>query len=100
MPNDQISDLDATPPEQPDQVVPDAPAEARSEGFRWRRWMSWVAATAVVVVLVVIIGSAVRLPYYTISPGSAVNLLGDVSEKKPRISVDGAKAYPTNDQIM
>ena len=62
--------------------------------------MSWVAATAVVVVLVVIIGSAVRLPYYTISPGSAVNLLGDVSEKKPRISVDGAKAYPTDDQIM
>ena len=54
----------------------------------------------VVVVLVVIIGSAVRLPYYTISPGSAVNLLGDVSEKKPRISVDGAKAYPTDDQIM
>ena len=50
--------------------------------------------------LVVIIGSAVRLPYYTISPGSAVNLLGDVSEKKPRISVDGAKAYPTDDQIM
>ena len=81
MPNDQISDLDATPPEQPDQVVPDAPAEARPEGFRWRRWMSWVAATAVVVVLVVIIGSAVRLPYYTISPGSAVNLLGDVSER-------------------
>ena len=100
MPNDQISDLDATPPDQPDQVVPDAPAEARPEGFRWRRWMSWVAATAVVVVLVVIIGSAVRLPYYTISPGSAVNLLGDVSEKKPRISVDGAKAYPTDDQIM
>jgi PDZ domain-containing protein len=100
MPNDQISDLDAPPPEPPDAVVPDAPDAPRSGGFRWRRWMSWVTATAVLVLLVIIVGSAVRLPYYTISPGSAVNLLGDVSEDKPRITVDGADSYPTDDQIM
>src|SRR4051812_13474839 len=100
MPNDQISDLDAPPPETPGEVVADAPIEQRSGGFRWRRWMSWVTAAAVLVLVIVVVGSAVRLPYYTISPGSAVNLLGDVSEDTPRITVDGADSYPTDDQIM
>ena len=100
MPNDQISDLDAPPPDQPDEVAPGAPDTPRSGGFRWRRWMSWVTATAVFVLLIIIVGSAVRLPYYTISPGSAVNLLGDVSEDTPRITVDGAESYPTDDEIM
>ena len=66
MPNDQISDLGAPP----EPVVPGAPAEGPVRGFRWRRWMTWVAVVAAVVVLVLIIGSAIRLPYYTISPGS------------------------------
>ena len=43
---------------------------------------------------------AIRLPYYTISPGSAVNLLGDVSDDTPRITVEGAESYPTDDEIM
>jgi PDZ domain-containing protein len=62
--------------------------------------MSWVTATAVLIAIVAIVGAAVRLPYYTISPGSAVNLLGDVSDNKPRIKVECAKSYPTDDQIM
>jgi PDZ domain-containing protein len=98
MPNDQISDVDA-PADQGDPGAP-APPPPTGRGFRWRRWMTWLSAVAVFVLVVIIVGSSIRLPYYTISPGSAVNLLGDVDGDTPRITVEGAKTYPPDGEIM
>jgi PDZ domain-containing protein len=89
--------LTSSPP--PEQVLPGAPAGGEAERRRWRPWMSWVTALALLISAVVVIGTRVHLPYYTISPGSAVNLLGDV-EDEPRITVDGATTYPTDDEIL
>ncbi|MGQ0824603.1 MAG: YlbL family protein [Actinomycetota bacterium] len=53
---------------------------------RWRRWHTVVAVVAVVIASVTVAGTVIRLPYYTISPGEAVNLY-------PRVEVEGTKSY-------
>jgi PDZ domain-containing protein len=62
--------------------------------------MSVLAAIAVVILLIGLVGRAVRLPYYTIAPGSALDLVGGGDPSSSRISIHGAKTYPTDDQIM
>jgi Lon-like protease len=87
---DQMTSIDADPPEH----VPPAEPESGSSGRpRWRGWMSWLSGIALFVAIVIVAGSAIRLPYYTISPGDALNL-------NSRINIAGAKSYKTNDQIL
>jgi Lon-like protease len=56
--------------------------EARRRRTRW-----WMVTTAVVLAAVVVAGSFVRLPYYTVAPGSVRNT-------ESLISVEGAPTYP------
>jgi len=86
--------------ERPDPVDDDTSNPRPARAFRWRRWMSWLVAVAIVVIIVAIAGRTIRLPYYTIAPGSALNLLGDVDAKHSRIQVDGTESYPTKGEIM
>jgi PDZ domain-containing protein len=97
MAREQMSPVDA-PPDDPTPPAP--PSEGDARGFRWRRWMSWLTAVAVFALIVIVVGRSIQLPYYTISPGSALNLMGQVDNDKARISVGDAKSYPTDDQIM
>ena len=83
--------LTSSPP--PEQVLPGAPTGGDESARRWRRWMSVLLAVAIVVVVVFVAGSVVRLPYYTISPGEALDL-------NSRITIEGAESYPTDDEIM
>jgi PDZ domain-containing protein len=67
----------------------DPPGPAR----RRRRW-PWVLAGLVVGSIAIgVAGATVRLPYYTIAPGAAL----DVNEL---VTVDGARQYPTDDELL
>ena len=50
--------------------------------------MSWLTAVAVFALIVLVVGRSIQLPYYTISPGNALNLMGQVDNDKARISVE------------
>jgi Lon-like protease len=80
--------------------APPQPPESAPEGFQWRRWMTWVTVIAITVLILLFVALQIRLPYYTISPGSALDLLGDSRDDEPRISVEGAESYPTDDEIL
>jgi Lon-like protease len=87
---DQTASVDAPPPDAQPQHT------ARTDGTgrrRWRRWMTWASALALLLAIVVVLGAAIRLPYYTISPGAALDL-------NARVKVEGAKTYDTSDEIM
>jgi PDZ domain-containing protein len=87
---DQSASVDAQPP---DNEQHDTTTTNGSGRRRWRRWMTWAAACALFLAIILLLGSAIRLPYYTISPGSALDL-------NSRIKVEGAKTYDTKDEIM
>src|SRR5262245_46590490 len=55
--------------------------------------MTWLAIVAGAIAVILIVGSAIRLPYYTVSPGSTLNLT-------PRIEISGAQTYETDDEIL
>jgi PDZ domain-containing protein len=95
VPAESINAARSDPGAPPAEDIPAEPA-----GRRWKPWMTWLTAIAVVALVVVVVGRQVRLPYYTIEPGSSVDLLGDVDEGSPRISVEGAPTYPTDGEIM
>jgi PDZ domain-containing protein len=86
---------DAGPPDAgpPDAGPIDGGATPSGTTRRWRPWMSWFAGIALVLAIVMIAGSAIRLPYYTISPGASLDL-------NSRITIDGAKSYDTDDAIL
>jgi PDZ domain-containing protein len=103
MTREQSAPADAADETEPSTVSDAAPSDGGGPGDggakhsgtnrRWRPWMSWFAGIALVLAIVMIAGSAIRLPYYTISPGASLDL-------NSRISVDGAKSYKTNDAIL
>jgi Lon-like protease len=87
---DQTASVDTPPPDSEQYHIGTTNGTGRR---RWRRWMSWVSAFALLLAIVVVLGAAIRLPYYTISPGAALDV-------NARVKVDGAKTYRTNDEIM
>src|SRR5262249_31890704 len=93
--SDQLDDAAKPPAGSPEAPPPAAPA-ATDKRFRWRRWMSVLAAIAVLILLLGVVGRAVRLPYYTIAPGSALDLVGGGDASSSRIAIHGAKTYPTD----
>ena len=57
------------------------------------RWLKWFVGIGAVVIAVGIAGSLIRLPYYTFSPGSALDL-------STRVNISGAKTYPDRGDVM
>ena len=57
------------------------------------RWLKWFIAVSAVVVAVGLAGTFIRLPYYSFSPGSALDL-------SSRVSINGAKTYPDRGDVM
>jgi PDZ domain-containing protein len=57
---------------------------------RWLKWFIGIGAFAAAVGLA---GSLIRLPYYSFSPGAALDL-------SSRVHVDGAKTYPDRGDVM
>ena len=75
-----------------------APADSPSPGEAppgrpFPRWLKWFVGVAAVSVAVGITGSLIRLPYYTYSPGSALDL-------SSRVRISGAKTYPDRGDVM
>ena len=89
MPREQMSPVDA-PPDDPTPPAP--PSDDDRRGFRWRRWMSWLAASrGRSCSSSSSVGRSIQLPYYTISPGSALNLLGTGQRQASRASRSTAR---------
>ena len=57
------------------------------------RWLKWFTGIGALAVAVGIAGSLIRLPYYTYSPGAALDL-------STRVRVSGAKTYPNRGDVM
>jgi PDZ domain-containing protein len=83
--------LTSSPP--PEAVLPGGPDSGGTAPRRRRRIVTVLVAVAIVGVVVFIAGSVIRLPYYTISPGSALDL-------NSRITIEGAETFATDDEIM
>ncbi len=56
----------------------------------------WLAG--VLAVLLLAVGFAAKVPYVELSPGPAINTLGD-SDKKAVLGITGAKTYPTDGRL-
>ena len=100
----RTSPLSAPPPEQalpgldapasPTAVGPSGPDEPTGGRTRkWRRWMTWGLVVAGILAFVIILGSAIRLPYYSVSPGSALDMT-------QRVGIEGAPQYEPDGEIM
>jgi Lon-like protease len=59
----------------------------------WKPWHTWLTVGVVLVSMLLIASFAIQLPYYTISPGDAVDLY-------PRVTVDGGTDYPTDGEML
>jgi PDZ domain-containing protein len=59
----------------------------------WKTWHTWLTVAFVTISMAAIAGVVIKLPYYTYSPGSALNL-------DPRVSVDGARTYPAKGELF
>jgi Lon-like protease len=57
------------------------------------RGLKWFIGVSAVVVAVGLAGTLIRLPYYSFSPGSALDL-------SSRVSISGAKTYPDRGDVM
>jgi Lon-like protease len=84
------------PPAQPPGLpatpdLTDADAEAASR--RAPPWLKWFAGIGAVVAVIGITGTLIRLPYYSFSPGAALDLA-------PRVHVTGTKTYPDGGPLM
>ena len=100
----RTSPLSAPPPEQalpgldapasPTAVGPSGPDEPTGGRTRkWRPWMTWGLVVAGILAFVIILGSAIRLPYYSVSPGSALDMT-------QRVGIEGAPQYEPDGEIM
>lgn len=67
--------------------TPDTPdtATARRRQRRARRWW-WLGGSAAVLIIAVVAASFIRVPYYTLAPGS-------MRVTEPHVSVDGAEIH-------
>jgi Lon-like protease len=72
-----------------DPPIPGAAPPARA----FPRWLKWFVGIGAVAVAVGVTGSLIRLPYYTYSPGSALDL-------SSRVRVRGAQTYPDRGDVM
>jgi Lon-like protease len=70
---------------------PDEPTGGRTR--KWRPWMTWGLVVAGILAFVIILGSAIRLPYYSVSPGSALDMT-------QRVGIEGAPQYEPDGEIM
>jgi len=76
----------------PEQVLPGA-FEPPPEPRRRSRWVSaGLPVVATIAIVVGVVGYMVELPYYTVSPGSSVNV-------NERITVDGAKTFTPEGEL-
>src|SRR5438105_3079901 len=57
------------------------------------RWLKWFVGIGVLAAVVGIAGAVIRLPYYTYSPGAALDL-------SSRVRISGAKTYPDRGDVM
>lgn len=57
------------------------------------RWLKWFVGIGALAVAVGVAGTLIRLPYYTYSPGSALDL-------SSRVRISGAKTYPDRGDVM
>ncbi|MET1003598.1 MAG: S16 family serine protease [Acidimicrobiia bacterium] len=100
----RTSPLSAPPPEQalPGLGAPTSPTAVGPPGSdeptggrtrKWRRWMTWGLVVAGILAFVIILGSAIRLPYYSVSPGSALDMT-------QRVGIEGAPQYEPDGEIM
>jgi Lon-like protease len=79
-------DVSAVPPSP---VVPGAEPDAK----RLPRWLKWFIGVGAVVVAIGLAGTLIRLPYYTYSPGSALDL-------SSRVRINGAATYSDRGDVM
>jgi PDZ domain-containing protein len=75
----------------PNAEPPDTGASAPSRPFP--RWLKWFIGVSAVVVAVGLAGTLIRLPYYTFSPGDALDL-------SSRVRVSGAQTYSDRGDVM
>ena len=86
-----------------EEVVPGPPA-----GLQWppeaegsgppttrtvARWMKWLVGAGILIVVVALAGTFIRIPYDTLAPGGTLSV-------EPRITVHGAKTYPSRGELM
>jgi PDZ domain-containing protein len=83
MSEDDVSATQADPP------VPGASSPSRP----FPRWLKWFIGVSAVVVAVGLAGTLIRLPYYTYSPGAALDL-------SSRVRVSGAETYADRGDVM
>src|SRR3954471_5208918 len=79
-------DVSTAPPSPP--MAGEAP-EAKS----FPRWLKWFIGISAVVIVIGLAGSLIRLPYYTFSPGSALDL-------SSRVRINGAETYSDRGDVM
>ena len=85
------------PPVQPP-GLPATPGPAGSDPEAASRrspptWLRWFAGIGAFVAVIGVAGTLIRLPYYSFSPGAALDLA-------PRVHVTGAKTYPDRGPVM
>jgi len=73
--------------------APDGPPSAAASAPGIPRWARWTGAVAVLLVVLVVAGSLVHLPYYTLSPGSSV----DVNQI---VHVRDGQSYPSRGEVL
>jgi PDZ domain-containing protein len=74
-------------------VLPGAPTPGDTKPSRLRPWHKWTLGFSLLGLVIVLVASLVELPYYTISPGDALDLY-------PRITVEGAPTYETDGEML
>jgi PDZ domain-containing protein len=57
------------------------------------RWLKWFVGFGALAAAVGVAGAVIRLPYYTYSPGAALDL-------SSRVRISGAKTYPDRGDVM
>jgi PDZ domain-containing protein len=57
------------------------------------RWLKWLIGLGIAIVVIAAAGALIRIPYDTLAPGGTLNV-------EPRITVHGAKTYPSRGELM
>ncbi|HEX6917020.1 MAG TPA: hypothetical protein VF140_03010, partial [Phycicoccus sp.] len=79
----------------PGEVIPEGSATARPRSPRTPGRLAGGLLTAVFVLVILAAGlTFVGLPFVTLAPGPATNLLGSV-DGTPVLGIEGATTYPT-----